>query len=84
MPSSTDPPVVTRADIDRLSREIAELRDAVDRLTRAHQIEGTRTGQLQADMDRIRKAWTAMQRTFAYPVETGRTSGARRVSVKYL
>jgi outer membrane murein-binding lipoprotein Lpp len=55
--TSADQPLATKADIERLSREIADLRAAVDRLTREHHAEVTRAGQLQADMDQIRAAW---------------------------
>jgi hypothetical protein len=56
-----DQPLVTRADIDRLVDAIAELTKSVERLAREHQTQVTRTGQLQADIDLIRAAWTRIK-----------------------
>jgi hypothetical protein len=58
---SVDQLFATRAETDRLAGQIADLRVAVERLAREHQIEVARAGQLQADMDRIRTAWAMLK-----------------------
>jgi uncharacterized small protein (DUF1192 family) len=54
-----DPPgdrLASVADVDRLSRQIAELTAAIERHERSLKMGLTRMGQLQADIDRIRTA----------------------------
>ena len=48
----------TKADIQRLERAIAELRAAVERHDTSLKMGLTRMGQLQADIDVVRAAWT--------------------------
>ena len=57
--------VVTRADMERLERQIAELRAMTERHEASLKMGLTRMGQLQADIDLIRAAWTIL------PAKTG-------------
>jgi hypothetical protein len=50
-----------RDDIDRLSREIAEVKAMVERHDGSLKMGLTRMGQLQADIDRIRNAWAKLR-----------------------
>jgi len=52
------PELATLDDIDRLSRQIAELTAAVERHDASLKMGITRMGQLQADIDAVRNAWT--------------------------
>jgi hypothetical protein len=53
--------VATREDIERLSREVAELSAAVARHEASLRMGLTRMGQLQADIDLIRGAWAKLK-----------------------
>jgi hypothetical protein len=55
---STDQPLATRDDIRRLERDLIDLRLAVERNTKELSVQLTRIGQLQAEMDLVRSAWT--------------------------
>ena len=55
MPSgSPDPAVATRADIERLERQMADLRTALESHKKELLMQFTRLAQLQADVDVIR------------------------------
>jgi hypothetical protein len=55
MPSGPpDPTVATRADIERLERQISDLRTALDTHAKDLKMQFTRLAQLQADVDVIR------------------------------
>jgi hypothetical protein len=55
------PGLDTRDDIDRLSREVAEIKAMVERHDASLKMGLTRMGQLQADIDRIRNAWAKLK-----------------------
>jgi hypothetical protein len=55
------PGLATRDDIDRLSRELAEIKAIVERHDASLKMGLTRMGQLQADIDQIRNAWTKLK-----------------------
>ena len=65
MPHTNIPPTdkspATRDDIQRLERQIAELRSLIERHEREIQLQVTRTGQLQADIDIISGAWAKIR-----------------------
>jgi hypothetical protein len=64
--TSTTPPdgsLAARHEVERLAREIVELKAAVERLERQNLTQITRVGQLQADIDAIRAAWAKFQPT---------------------
>ena len=50
---------VTREDIERLASQIAELREAVERHEASLRMGLTRMGQLQAELDLVRSAWSS-------------------------
>ena len=50
----------TREDVERLTREIAQLREALERHDASLKMGLTRMGQLQNDIDMIRSAWTKL------------------------
>ena len=52
--------LATREAIERLSRQIAELKAAVERHDASLKLGLTRMGQLQADIDLIRSAWAKL------------------------
>jgi len=60
MPDSIASAAVTRTDIERLERQLAELKAAVERHDASLRMGLTRMAQLQADIDLIRAAWTKM------------------------
>jgi len=57
----SDPSLATRDDIYRLERQIEALKAALERHDREIQMHVTRMGQLQADIDVIRAAWTKIR-----------------------
>jgi len=57
MPDSAASAAVTRTDIERLERQLAELKAAVERHDASLRMGLTRMAQLQADIDLIRAAW---------------------------
>ena len=52
--------LATREDIDRLSRAIVALTEAVDRHEASLKLGLTRMGQIQAELDLIRSAWAKL------------------------
>jgi hypothetical protein len=52
--------LATRADIERLSQQIADLTAAVERHDKALKTGMTRMGQLQHDIDTVRAAWAKL------------------------
>jgi hypothetical protein len=58
MSSNDSSQPATRADVERLERQLAELRAAIERHDASLKMGLTRMGQLQADIDLIRAAWT--------------------------
>jgi hypothetical protein len=56
----SDQGLATRDDIERLSRQIAELTAAIERHDKSLQTGLTRMGQLQNDIDMIRSAWAKL------------------------
>jgi hypothetical protein len=53
--------LATHEDLDRLTRQIAELTAAIERHDASLKMGLTRMGQLQADIDRIRTAWSKLK-----------------------
>lgn len=59
--TSTDHSPATRADIYRLERQVADLKAALERYEHELNVQVTRTAQVQADMDLIKSAWSAIR-----------------------
>jgi len=53
--------LATHHDLDRLTRQIAELTAAIERHDASLKMGLTRMGQLQADIDRIQNAWAKLK-----------------------
>jgi uncharacterized protein YejL (UPF0352 family) len=49
---------VTRADIERLEKQLADMKAAIERHDASLKLGLKRMGQLQADIDLIRAAWS--------------------------
>jgi hypothetical protein len=54
---------VTRADLERLEKQLAEMRAAIERHEASLKLGLKRMGQLQADIDLIRAAWSKIAPT---------------------
>ena len=52
--------LATRQEVERLSRQIADLTAAIERHDASLKMGLTRMGQLQADIDSIRSAWAKL------------------------
>jgi uncharacterized protein YejL (UPF0352 family) len=57
MPESCAHTPVTRADIERLEKQLADMNAAIERHDASLKLGLKRMGQLQADIDLIRAAW---------------------------
>ena len=57
----SSPGRAARDDIQRLEREIQELRTVLDQHHRELAVQLTRIAQVQADLDLIRAAWTKVR-----------------------
>jgi hypothetical protein len=68
---SPDQHLATRDDILRIQRQLAELRDFIDRIMHDQQVQFTRIAQLQADIDVIRGARSQIQSPPPSPVYEG-------------
>jgi hypothetical protein len=63
MPAQVSAPhqgLVTREEVERLSRQIADLRAAVERHDASLKLGLTRMAHIQADIDIIRSAWAKL------------------------
>jgi uncharacterized protein YejL (UPF0352 family) len=58
MPESSATTPVTRADIERLEKQLADMKAAIERHDASLKLGLKRMGQLQADIDLIRAAWS--------------------------
>jgi hypothetical protein len=57
----TDQSPAPRDDIQRLERQIADLKAALDRHEHELEVQMLRTAQVQADMDLIQSAWSTIR-----------------------
>ena len=57
MPESSAATPATRADVERLEKQLAEVKAAIERHESSLKLGLKRMGQLQADIDLIRAAW---------------------------
>ena len=60
MPESSATASLTRADIERLEKQLADMKAAIERHDASLKLGLKRMGQLQADIDLIRAAWAKL------------------------